>query len=90
MANILVRRPKGNRILMKFQIKRDIIRHAYANAYILLSQKRGVLKPPTMSEVFNRIHAQIILEGWKSTMYLQIPRYRLEEQREAWPVKENS
>lgn len=63
MANILGKRPKGNRNLMKFEIKWDIIRHAYANAHILLSQKHGVLKPPAMSEVFSRMQAQIIREG---------------------------
>jgi len=63
MANILVKRPKGNRFLMKFQLKRDIIRNAYANAHILLSHKHGVLQPLPMSGVFRRMHAQIILEG---------------------------
>lgn len=81
---------KRKKNLMKFQIKWDIIRHAYAKAHILLSQKHGVLKPPTMSEVFNRMQAQSIRESWKSTVDLQIPRYRLGEQREAWPLKESS
>lgn len=82
-----VKRPKDNRILMKFQIKWDIIRHAYANTHILLSAKCDLLKPPTMPEVFNRMHPLGILEGWKSILYMKIPRYRLEEQRSAWPVK---
>lgn len=72
---------------MKFQIKWDIIRHAYANTHILLSAKCDLLKPPAMPEVFNRMHPQGILEDWKSTLYMKIPRYRLEEQRSAWPVK---